>query len=279
MSGVIAVYGGGGAKAAAHLGAERALREKGLAPVGYVGCSLGAVVAAALALGWEPTAVEERMVELGRRRIAVIDPLIFLLGIKRSSLLKPGPLRAAFEAMFGGARFSDMVRPITIAITDLDSGDLVLFGKHGKDAPLVDVLVATCALPLYFPPMVIGGRRYVDGGIRSVLPIESAMLYAPDRVVAVDVGPGFDEAPATSGRTLPALIDINQSSLGISMAQGTLDRLDLWKLTPGRPPLTYVRPRVEKNATFATDKVRMYAEEGYRATIEAISQQPPAIGR
>src|SRR5437868_3186967 len=137
--------------------------------------------------------------------------------------------------MFGGARFGDMVRPLTIAVTDLDSGDLVLFGKHGKDAPLVDVLIATCALPLYFPPMNIGGRRYVDGGIRSVLPIESAMLYAPDRVVAVDVGPGFDEAPSTSGRTLPALIDINQTALGISMAQGTLDRLDLWKVTPGRP--------------------------------------------
>ena len=226
MSGVVAVYGGGGAKAAAHLGAERALREKGLAPVGYVGCSLGAVVAAALALGWGPAAVEERMVELGRRRIAVVDPLIFLLGVKRRSLLKP-----------------------------------------------------TCALPLYFPPVLIGGRRYVDGGIRSVLPIESALLYSPDRVVAVDVGPGFDEAPATSGATLPALIEINQSSIGIAMAQGTLDRLDLWKLTPGRPPLTYVRPRVEKNATFATDKLRAYAEEGYRATIEAISQPPSAIGR
>ena len=279
MSGVVAVYGGGGAKAAAHLGAERALREQGLAPVGYVGCSLGAVVAAALALGWEPTAVEQRMVELGRRRIAVVDPLIFLLGVKRQSLLKPGPLRAAFEAMFGGARFADMVRPLTIAVTDLDSGELVLFGAHGKDAPLVDVLVATCALPLYFPPMLIGGRRYVDGGIRSVLPIESALLHAPDRVVAVDVGPGFDEAPATSGTTLPALIEINQSSIGIAMAQGTLDRLELWKLTPARPPLTYVRPRVEKNATFATDKLRAYAEEGYRATNEAISHQPSAVGR
>ena len=276
MSGVVAVYGGGGAKAAAHLGAERALREQGLAPAGYVGCSLGAVVAAALALGWEPAAVEQRMVELGRRRIAVVDPLIFLLGIKRRSLLKPSPLRAAFDALFGGARFSNMIRPLTVAVTDLDSGDLVLFGAHGKDAPLVDVLVATCALPLYFPPVIIGGRRYVDGGIRSVLPIESALLFAPDRVVAVDVGPGFDEAPATGGATLPALIEINQSSIGIAMAQGTLDRLEIWKLTPGRPPLTYVRPRVEKNATFATDKLRAYAEEGYRATMVAISQQPTA---
>lgn len=271
MSGVVAVYGGGGAKAAAQLGAERALREAGLRPTAYVGCSMGAVVAASLALGWEPESVEARMVELGRRRIAVVDPLIAMLGVKRSALLKPGPLRGAFQGLFGHARFGDMVRPISIAVTDLDSGELVCFGTGGKNAPLVEVLLATCALPLYFPPVVIEGRRYVDGGIRSVLPIESALAFAPDRVVAVDVGPGFDEAPASGTSPLPPLIEINQSSLGISMAQGTLDRLASWKATPGRPPLTYVRPRVERNATFATDKIRAYAEAGYRATRDALS--------
>lgn len=272
MSGVVAVYGGGGAKAAAQLGAERALREDGLRPAAYVGCSMGAVVAAALALGQEPESVEAKMVELGRRRIAVVDPLIALLGIKRHALLKPGPFREALESLFGHARFGDMVRPLSVAVTDLDSGELVLFGAGGRDIPLVDALVATSALPLYFPPVVIDGRRYVDGGIRAVLPIESALRSDPDRVVAVDVGPGFDEAATTRANTLPPLIEINQSSLGILMAQGTLDRLALWRATPGRPPLTYVRPRVEKNATFATDKIRQYAEEGYRATREALER-------
>ena len=270
--GVVAVYGGGGAKAAAHLGAERALREVGLRPAAYVGCSMGAVVAAALALGWEPEAVGERMVDLGRRRIGMVDPLIFILGVRRPGLLKPDPLRAAFDALFLNARFGDMVRPLSIAVTDLDSGELVLFGTGGRDAPLVDVLLATCALPLYFPPVTLGGKRYVDGGIRSVLPIESALALQPDRIVAVDVGPGFDEAESAHSSPLPQLIEINQSTLGILMAQGTQDRLALWRSTPGRPPLTYVRPRVEKNATFATDKIRKYAEEGYRATREALER-------
>jgi NTE family protein len=270
VSGVVAVYGGGGAKAAAQLGAERALREAGLRPSAYVGCSMGAVVAAALAMGWEPETVEARMVELGRRKIAVVDPLIAILGVKRPALLKPGPLRDAFQALFGHARFGDMVRPLAVAVTNLDTGALVLFGTGGEDVPLVDVLLATCALPLYFPPVTIGGCRYVDGGIRSVLPIESAMQFRPDRVVAVDVGPGFDEAPSSNANALPALIENNQHSLGISMAQGTLDRLALWKATPGLPPLTYVRPRVEKNATFAVDRIRAYAAEGYRATLEAL---------
>lgn len=265
------MYGGGGAKAAAHLGAERALREAGLRPSAYVGCSFGAVVAAALALGMSPEVVETKLVELGRRPIAVVDPLIALLGVRRPALLKPAPLRAAFESLFRHARFGDLVHPLAVAVTDLDSGDLVIFGTGGRDAPLVDVLMATCALPLYYPPVEIEGCRYVDGGIRSVLPLESAMAFRPDRVVAIDVGPGFDEQPTSRANTLPALIQNNQNSLGISMAQGTLDRLALWNAAPGRPPLTYVRPRVERNATFAIDRLQAYVAEGYRATRDALS--------
>lgn len=278
MSRVVAVYGGGGAKAAAHLGAERALREAGLRPSAYVGCSFGAVVAAALALGMEPAEVEERLVALGRREIAVVDPLIAFLGIRRPALLKQGPLREAFTELFGAARFADLKHPLAIAVTDLDCGDLLLYGTSGRDAPLVDVLLATCALPLYYAPVMLDGRRCIDGGIRAVLPLEEAMVFGPDRVVAIDVGPGFDEGPPAPGaKPLPALIANNQNSLGISMAQGTLDRLGLWRVTPGRPPLTYVRPKVEKNATFAIDRLQAYVAEGYRATSEAIGQQPSAI--
>ena len=277
MSGVVAVYGGGGAKAAAHLGAERALVEAGLRPSAYVGCSFGAVVAAALALGMAPEAVEARFVELGRRRIAVVDPLIALLGVQRPALLKPGPLREALEALFGHARFGDMLRPLQVAVTDLDSGALLLFGAGGRDAPLVEALMATCALPLYYPPVRLDGRRCIDGGIRAVLPLEESLTFAPERVVAIDVGPGFDEGPAAPGtRPLPPLIATNQDALGISMAQGTLDRVALWRATPGRPPLTYVRPRVEKNATFAIDRVQAYVVEGYRATKQAIGHRPTA---
>jgi NTE family protein len=275
---VVAVYGGGGAKAAAHLGAERALREAGLRPAAYVGCSFGAVVAAALALGMEAEAVETKLVELGRKKIAVVDPLIAILGIRRPALLKQEPLRAAFTQLFGRASFADLKCPLAVAVTDLDCGDLLLYGTGGRDAPLIDVLLATCALPLYYAPVALDGRRCIDGGIRAVLPLEEAMTFGPERVVAIDVGPGFDEGPPAPGGTpLPQLIANNQNSLGISMAQGTLDRLGLWRMTPGRPPLTYVRPRVERNATFAIDRIQAYVAEGYRATKSAIGHQPSAI--
>ena len=55
-----------------------------------------------------------------------------------------------------------------IAAMDYDSGRHVLFGRQdAPHAPLPDAVVASCSIPGWYEPMVIGGRRYVDGGIRS----------------------------------------------------------------------------------------------------------------
>jgi hypothetical protein len=39
----------------------------------------------------------------------------------------------------------------------------------------------------------------------------------------------------------------------------------------GRPPLVHVRPRVERSATFRVDRIRQYADDGYRATRDALT--------
>ena len=40
----------------------------------------------------------------------------------------------------------------------------------------------------------------------------------------------------------------------------------------GRPELVYVRPVVERNATFRVERVRKYADDGYRAAREALTR-------
>jgi NTE family protein len=70
---------------------------------------------------------------------------------------------------FRGATPSHWVDGHTwVAAMDYDSGRHVLFGR--QDAPhasLPDAVVASCSIPGWYEPTVIGGRRYVDGGIRS----------------------------------------------------------------------------------------------------------------
>src|SRR5947208_1654110 len=72
--------------------------------------------------------------------------------------------------------------------------DVGVFGAGGRvDVSLHDALYASCALPLYFPPARIDGRRLADGGLRAVLGLEAAARIPADLVLAIHVGPGFDE--------------------------------------------------------------------------------------
>jgi NTE family protein len=263
------VLSGGGAKTAAHLGAVRALSEAGLVPSRFVATSMGAVMAAGLAAGVEHEALLARLAVAGPRGIAR-EPLALVSGLFARSLLRPAPFRRAVEALVPARRFGDLRMPLTVTVVDLDTGELLLFGAEGDDAPLVDVLCASCALPLYFPPVLLAGRRCGDGGLRGVLPLEAAARVVTGPVIAVDVGPGFDTPPGAAAAG-PPVVRAHDESVGTLMAAHTAAQLALWRAEPERPPLTYVRPRVERNATFQVERMRRYAEDGYQATRAALA--------
>ena len=269
-TGVTLVLSGGGAKSAAHVGAARALEEAGLAPVRYVATSMGAVVAAALAGGSDRDTLLARLASVGRAGISK-EPLAFLRGLFAPSLLRAAPFRRAVEQLVAARRFAELAVPITVSVVDLDTGELLLFGEGGEDAPLVDVLCASCALPMYFPPVPLAGRRCGDGGLRGPLPLEVAARLARETVVAVDVGPGFDAAGGGPPVSAPPLVRAHDDAVGALMAQATAAQLALWRTDPSRPALVYVRPRVGRNATFRVDRVVRYAEDGYTAARQALS--------
>ena len=55
-----------------------------------------------------------------------------------------------------------------IVAVDYDSGRRVVFGRAGAPpARLADAVAASCSIPGWYEPVVIDGRRYVDGGVRS----------------------------------------------------------------------------------------------------------------
>jgi NTE family protein len=270
-AGITLVLSGGGAKTAAHIGAARAVEEAGWAPVRYVATSMGAVVAAALADGADRHALPARLGAVGRAGV-VRDPLAIVRGLFSRGLLRAAPFRAAVERLVPARRFADLTVPLTVSVVDLDSGELLLFGDGGEDAPLIDVLCATCALPVYYPPVRLAGRRCGDGGLRGPLPLDVAARLARETVVAVDVGPGFDAMVARrppSGQP-PPVVRAHDDAIGALMASATAAQLALWRADPGRPPLVYVRPPVERDATFRLDRIGEYADEGYRATRDAL---------
>src|SRR5256885_13692615 len=86
--------------------------------------------------------------------------------------------------------------PFTVTTTDLDSGELVLFGALGQDGPLVDVLYASCALPLYFPPQAIGGWRLGVGGLSAGLGVSAPRRGPGPLPGGGGRGPGVGGAPS-----------------------------------------------------------------------------------
>jgi len=268
VSRVVAVFGGGGAKSLAHVGAWKALLEAGLRPFHIVGTSMGAVIGAALAAGSTSQRIVDIALSLHKKDFAALDAWSLAKGVFAGNILRPEPLKRTIALLVPSMRFADLDIPLTVTATDLDSGELVLFGALGQDAPLVDALYASCALPLYFPPAVIHARRLGDGGLRGVVPIDVARRIPADLVVAVDVGPGFDEPPAEKKAAIPPLVRAHGEAIRVMMAAQTERAIAAWP--KDAPRLIVVRAVAEREATFAVGQGERYFQAGYDATRRAL---------
>jgi NTE family protein len=92
----------------------------------------------------------------GRGQHAAVRSLITALLERHDQDLSPDPMSPRWPA---GRTW--------IAAMDYDSGQRVLFGRDGApQAPLPEAVVASCSIPGWYQPATIGGRRYVDGGVR-----------------------------------------------------------------------------------------------------------------
>jgi NTE family protein len=89
-------------------------------------------------------------------------------------------------------------RPLLITGVDTETGELVVWSRE-SGVPLVSAVAASCAVPIVWPPVTIGGRRYMDGGVRSGA---NADLAAGADAVVVLAPMG--EAPAFPGTGLRA---------------------------------------------------------------------------
>lgn len=270
-SALCCVLGGGGAKTAAHVGALKALEESGLRPDRFVGTSMGAVVAAAFAAGRTYDDALRRILVLNRRDVARISWSL-LAGPYASSLLQADGLTDTIADLVPARRFGDLRVPLTVTTVDVETGELLLFGDGGDaDAPLIDVLAASCALPVYYQPVVVNGRRLADGGLRSVLPLEVAATFRPARIVAVRVGPTFSSPPVDPSPAMPAMLVAHSRALRVLMAQQTDEEIARHERSP--IPTVIVEPVAEQAATFAVGKAIAYVEAGY-ATMMAAMRDP-----
>ncbi len=85
-------------------------------------------------------------------------------------------------------------RVLRISAIDTATGELVMFDRS-SGVGLVDAVAASCAVPAVWPPVTIGERRYMDGGVGSTV----NMALADDCDVAVVLVPSGRSAPSPFG--------------------------------------------------------------------------------
>jgi NTE family protein len=263
----ILVLGGGGMKGIAHVGVWKALEESGVRPDAIIGTSIGALIGACLSggMGWRELAEVAR--KLKRDDIVSINKrAVWLGGVREAAVFDGAHYLAYIRRTLPVQDFSGLKLPIRMNTVSLVSGTEVWFGTGMRqDARLAEVVYASCALPIYFPPMKIGDDYLVDGGVLDVMPLKRAVEWGAERIIAVDVG--SDLMPPDPGYFDRGMIAIHDRVLSLNLQEQRQRCMDSYQ----GPPLIYIRPKIGHLHAFDFDRTQFFLEEGYRAAREAIA--------
>jgi NTE family protein len=183
------VLAGGGARGFAHIGVIKALREARVPLDNLGGTSMGAIIAAGIAMEWSIEEQTERMRAAFVTANPLSDytlPLIALVrGKKVSDLLREH---------FGEVRIEELPKPFFCVSSDLTSGRIHVH----RQGPLWRALRASVALPGILPPVTHHGHLLVDGGVMNNLPVDVMSQRPHGPIIASDVTGELDLRVADS---------------------------------------------------------------------------------
>ena len=172
------ILSGGGARAYSHIGVIKAMRELGL-PIDFVGgASMGSVVAACVAMGWDDDEIDRRI----RQAFVDSNPLgdyhLPVVG-----MVKGARVNARLREHFGEAEIGELDIPFFCTSTNLTSGAT----RIHRNGLLREALRATISLPGILPPVVDGNDLLVDGAVLNNFPADIMRDLHRGFVVGSDV--------------------------------------------------------------------------------------------
>jgi NTE family protein len=172
------VLAGGGARGFAHIGILKALIEQHVPFDHLGGTSMGAIIAAGIAMEWGIEELTARMREAFVESNPLSDftlPLIAMVrGKKVSNLLREH---------FGDVRIEELPKPFFCVSSDLTTGRIHVH----RSGVLWRALRASVALPGILPPVTHHGHLLVDGGVMNNLPVDVMAASAHGPIIASDV--------------------------------------------------------------------------------------------
>lgn len=177
-----------------------------------VGTSAGSTVAAQISSGTPLPELFARQLGAESRELdpgVAVDDIaaLFLAAVSEPGTTKTQKLQRIGAVALATATVPEQVRRAVIAgrlpshgwperilrltVVDTATGELVLFDRD-SGVDLIDAVAASCAVPGVWPPVTIGDRRYMDGGVNSTV----NMVAAADCDSAVVLVPSGQDAPS-----------------------------------------------------------------------------------
>ena len=250
------VLSGGGSLGAVQIGALRALLEAGVKPDLFIGCSVGALNAAALAMNPTLTRLDEIVAiwrSLDRKDVFGGNKRLLATHIVRGDdhLYEPDALRALVRRTVPIADLSDTQVPCHVVTTDLQTGQSCWWSSGDP----LSVLTASACLPAVFPPVRLGDGLHVDGGVTCPVPVDRALDLGAVRTWVLDVTGG------TLGRR-----DERMTALDVLLLSFAISRSGLDTRSEGRPGQRIVRMSkldLDKHELRDFSKTPMLLQKGY----------------
>ena len=172
------VLSGGGARAYAHIGVIKALHETDI-PIDFIGgASMGAIIAAGVAMGWSDEELDWRIRKAFVESSPLGDATFPMVAMTRG-----GKVKERLEEHFGEVEIPNLWLPYFCVSSDLTAGEYHLHRRGG----LARALQASVALPGILPPVIDGEHVLVDGAITKNFPTDIMRSMHLGPILGVDV--------------------------------------------------------------------------------------------
>ncbi|MES3040414.1 MAG: patatin-like phospholipase family protein [Pseudomonadota bacterium] len=251
---VALVLGGGGAKGFAHIGVIKVLESHGIRPQLVVGTSAGSFVGGLYASGLSPFALQQ--LALGLEESDVRD-----LTLSRQGFLLGQKLQDYINAQVKQQPIQNFPLRFAAVATEADTGRKVVFSRGNAG----QAIRASCSIPNVFVPVTIAGKEYVDGGLVSPIPVETARDLGADVVIAVDISA---RPMAGQTRSAWALLDQTINIMGQQAINRELLLADV-----------VIKPQVLGVGTLALESKHQSLLEGERAAQAKLALIVAAIAK
>ncbi|MFN0088558.1 MAG: patatin-like phospholipase family protein [Blastocatellia bacterium] len=217
--------GGGMARGCAHVGVLREFERHHL-PIDLIaGTSVGSLIGGAYAAGLTPDQIEQIALNISWNDLGRMT-------VSRLGFYNSERTEVFVREKFPVIEFQKTRIPFGAVATDIQTGKMVIFTEGS--IPLA--IRASCAVPIFYTPVMVNGRMMVDGGLVGHIPASVARLMGADLVIAVDVN--SQHLPIPPPTHLFTVMSQSLSIIGRHAVQYIYEDADVVI----RPEIEHVRP-------------------------------------